>query len=39
MNMNGFARGYMAKNKTPEEFLMHVADVVERQNERMGQIL
>ncbi|WP_062050456.1 hypothetical protein [Bacillus sp. JCM 19034] len=31
MNMNGFARKYMTKNKTHEEFLMHVADVIERQ--------
>lgn len=31
MNCNGFARGLMAKNMNEEEFLKHVAIVVERQ--------
>ncbi|WP_338472459.1 hypothetical protein R4Z10_06870 [Niallia sp. XMNu-256] len=31
MNINGFARGLMAKNDSEEKFLKHVASLVERQ--------
>ena len=31
MNSNGFARGLMAKNINEEEFIKHVASVIERQ--------
>jgi ribosomal protein S19E (S16A) len=31
VNSNGFARGLMAKNSNEEEFIKHVASVVERQ--------
>ncbi|KMM39176.1 hypothetical protein [Guptibacillus hwajinpoensis] len=31
MNSNGFARGLLAKHYNGEKFLLHVADVIERQ--------
>lgn len=31
MNINGMARGYMAKNMKPEPFLKQVTSVIERQ--------
>lgn len=37
MNMNRFARSLMAREKSPEEYLMFIADVVERQLQEWGE--
>ena len=37
MNINGFARNYMARYLSGEEYLMHVATLIERQLKEWNQ--
>ncbi|MDQ0484049.1 hypothetical protein [Guptibacillus hwajinpoensis] len=38
MNSNGFIRGLMAKDYSREKFLLHVADVIERQLKEWSEV-